>query len=196
MGLGDLQIYDIIIFAGVAAFLVFRLRNVLGKRTGYEKNRQQESALEVEKNKENIQTPNTPQLNENIKELKKAYEHLKGFDHKKFIEGAKLAFETIINSFNKGDKKRLKNLLTQDVYKIFEEEINQKNIDPDSQFFSLSIQNIENVVVENGIIKISIKFISEQFKNNDETTIVKKEDIWTFEKPTNSKSPNWLLSST
>ena len=34
---GDLQIFDIIIFAGIAAFLVFRLRNVLGKRTGFEK---------------------------------------------------------------------------------------------------------------------------------------------------------------
>ena len=32
MGLGDLQIYDIIIFAGVAVFLVFRLRNVLGSQ--------------------------------------------------------------------------------------------------------------------------------------------------------------------
>ena len=34
---GDLQIFDIIIFAGIAAFLVFRLKNVLGKRTGFEK---------------------------------------------------------------------------------------------------------------------------------------------------------------
>ena len=34
---GDLQIFDIIIFAGIAVFLVFRLRNVLGKRTGFEK---------------------------------------------------------------------------------------------------------------------------------------------------------------
>ena len=38
MGLGDLQLYDIIIFAGIAVFLVYRLRNVLGKRTGFEKN--------------------------------------------------------------------------------------------------------------------------------------------------------------
>ena len=34
---GDLQIFDIIVFAGIAIFLVFRLRNVLGKRTGFEK---------------------------------------------------------------------------------------------------------------------------------------------------------------
>ena len=34
---GDLQFFDIIIFAGVAAFLIYRLRNVLGKRSGFEK---------------------------------------------------------------------------------------------------------------------------------------------------------------
>ena len=34
---GDLQIFDIIVFACIAVFLVFRLRNVLGKRTGFEK---------------------------------------------------------------------------------------------------------------------------------------------------------------
>ena len=135
-------------------------------------------------------------LNENIIELKKAYEVLENFDHKNFVEGAKLAFETIIDSFNKGDKKTLKNLLTKEVYLIFEKEINENNIDSNNQFFSLNIEKIESVIIENGIIKISIKFISEQFKNNDEATIVKKEDIWVFEKLVNSKDPNWLLSST
>ena len=195
MGFGDLRFYDIIIFAGVAIFLIFRLRNVLGKRTGFEKHNTETPLHEIKKEEE--KPPQyIPELNENIVELKKAYESLEGFDHKKFIEGAKLAFETIISSFNKGDKKSLKNLLTQDVYQIFEKEINQKNIDPESQFFSLNIEKIENVVVENGVIKISIKFVSEQFKNNDESTVVKKQDVWTFEKHIGSKNPNWLLSST
>lgn len=196
MGFGDLQFYDIIIFAGVAIFLILRLKNVLGKRTGFEKNNTKMPPDKAKKNNEEKEIPHIPELNDNIIELKKAYENLEGFDHKNFIEGAKLAFETIINSFNKGDKKNLKNLLTQDVYQIFEKEINQKNIDPESQFFSLNIEKIENVVVENGVIKISIKFISEQFKNNDESTAIKKQDVWTFEKSTNSKNPNWLLSST
>ena len=118
------------------------------------------------------------------------------FDHKKFIDGAKLAFELIINSFNSGDKKALKKLLTKDVFLIFEKEIDMSNINPKNQFFSLNIEKIESVIVEKNTIKISIKFISEQFKNNDETTIVKKQDVWTFEKHINSSNPNWLLSST
>ena len=92
--------------------------------------------------------------------LKKAYETLENFDHKNFIEGAKLAFETIINSFNKGDKKTLKKLLTKEVYLVFDKEIDKNNTDPKNQFFSLNIEKIENVTIEKNIIKISIKLLN------------------------------------
>ena len=45
---GDLQFIDLIIFAGVAAFLVYRLRNVLGKRTGFQKKNLSEGSDFVE----------------------------------------------------------------------------------------------------------------------------------------------------
>ena len=196
MGFGDLQFYDIIIFAGIALFLVYRLKNVLGRRTGFEKNITNKISTEDDKSKETTEQKNIPELNDNIAELSKAYEILDNFDHKNFIDGAKLAFETIINSFNKGDKKALKRLLTKEVYLVFEKEINNNNTDLNSQLFSLNIEKIDSVVVKDGIIKIGIKFNSEHFKNNDETTVTKKQDVWTFEKPTNSKDPNWLLSST
>ena len=34
---GDLQFFDIIIFAAIAVFIIYRLRSVLGKRTGFQK---------------------------------------------------------------------------------------------------------------------------------------------------------------
>ena len=142
MGYGDLQIYDIIIFAGIAIFLVFRLRNVLGKRTGFEKNITNKVSPKNDEDNNEQKTQNIPELNDSIIELKKAYETLGSFDHNKFIEGAKLAFETIINAFNNGDKKTLKKLLTKEVYLIFEKEINQNNTDSNNQFFSLNIQKI------------------------------------------------------
>ena len=192
---GDLQIFDIIIFAGIAVFLVFRLRNVLGKRTGFEKKPKNNAGAQPTKTKK---TPvnSIPELEEKISKLKTAYETINDFNHKNFLEGAKRAFETIINAFNKGDKKTLKKLVASDVFKSFEEAIDAKNIDSDYQFYSLNIERIEKVFVEGNRIKICIKFISEQFKNNDENTVVKKQDIWTFEKTTSSKDPNWLLSST
>jgi len=192
---GDLQIVDILIFAGIAAFLVFRLRNVLGKRTGFSKKPKENFNL-VPNEKKDIKIKPAPELQEKISKLKTAYEAIDDFDHNNFIEGAKNAFETIINAFNKGDKKTLKNLLTPDVFKSFEEAIDSNNIDSDYQFYSLNIKNIESVTLDDGQIKICIKFISEQFKNNDESTVVKKQDVWTFEKAIKSDKPNWLLSST
>ena len=192
---GDLQIFDIIVFAGIAVFLVFRLRNVLGKRTGFEKKPNNSAGALPTKTKE-TKAKNIPELEEKISKLKTAYETINDFNHKKFLEGAKRAFETIISAFNKGDKKTLKKLVTENVFKSFEEAIDAKNIDSDYQFYSLNIERIEKVFVEGNRIKICIKFISEQFKNNDENTVVKKQDSWTFEKTTSSKDPIWLLSST
>ena len=190
---GDLQFFDIIIFAAIAVFLIYRLRNVLGKRTGFEKNIQEKNPI-LEKNETHKKT--IPTLKDNELKLTKAYKELESFDHKSFLDGAKMAFETIINSFNKGDKKTLKNLLTKEVYSSFEEAISSGKNDPDYQFYSLVIDSVENVAVENKIIKITLRFTSEQFKNNDESTVIKKQDLWTFEKPIKSKDPNWLLSST
>lgn len=192
---GDLQIFDIVLFAGIAIFLIFRLRSVLGKRTGFQGKKQQAMKKPLQETAE--QTPKAiPELKENFSKLKLAYKYINNFDHVKFLEGAKMAFETIINAFNKGDKKTLKTLLTPSVYKSFESAIDSKDTEPDYQFYSLNIENIESVEVEKENIKICVKFISEQFKNNDETTVIKKQDVWTFEKPINSNNPNWLLSST
>ncbi len=192
---GDLQIFDIIVFAGIALFLVFRLRSVLGKRTGFEKKQNNGAGIQTNKTA-TAKTKSIPELDEKISKLKTAYEIIDDFNHKNFLEGAKSAFETIINAFNRGDKKTLKKLVAQDVFRSFEEAIDAKNVDPDYQFYSLNIENIEKVFVEGNRIKICINFISEQFKNNDENTVVKKQDNWTFEKNISSKDPNWLLSST
>jgi predicted lipid-binding transport protein (Tim44 family) len=191
---GDLQLIDIIVFAGIAAFLIYRLRNVLGKRGGFEK---QNIKSVTEKEEIPTEEPlSKPLLKENEKKLSIAYDSLDNFDHKSFLEGAKFAFEAIINAFNKSDKKTLKNLLTKDVFSLFEKAIDLKENNPNFQFYSLVINSVEDVVVENGLISITLKITSEQFKDDDESTVTKKLDQWTFQKKTNDKSPNWLLSAT
>ena len=137
-----------------------------------------------------------PQLKDNENKLFKAYEVLVDFDHKKFLEGAKFAFETIINAFNNNDKKTLKNLLTKDVYITFENAIEEKKNNPNYQFYSIVVDEVTDVSVIDSLINITLKITSEQFKDNDESTISKKQDTWTFQKKINSNSPIWLLSST
>ena len=191
---GDLQFFDIIIFAAIAGFIIYRLRSVLGKRTGFEKNniekQQQEQKKELESKQE------IPSLLENEIKLEEVYKKVSNFNHKQFLEGAKKAFEIIITSFNNGDKKTLKGLVSKDVYSAFEKAIDEKTNNPSSQFYSLVIEGVENAKVENNTISISINFVSEQMLNNDEGKIVKNKDTWTFEKPVNTPSPKWILTQT
>ena len=190
---GDLQIFDILIFLGIAVFLIYRLRNVLGKRTGFEGPK---NTTEI-KNTKNEDTKNfAPELKDNETKLSVAYEALGDFDHRKFLESAKFAFETIINAFNEGDKKTLKNLLTKEAFLSFEQAIDNQDNNPNFQFYSLAVDAVEDVIAEKENINITLKFTSEQFRDNDESTIIKKQDVWTFQKKINSRSPNWFLSST
>jgi predicted lipid-binding transport protein (Tim44 family) len=190
---GSLEFIDIIIFAGIAIFLIYRLKNVLGKRGGFEN----KNLKDVENKKTDDNPSKAPlQLKENESKLSKVYDILPDFDHKVFLEGAKFAFETIINAFNKSDKKTLKSLLTNEVYNTFEQAINEEKNNPDFQFYSLTVQGVEEVNINKELISITLKIISEQFKESDESSVTKKEDTWTFQKTTDSNSPIWLLSAT
>ena len=190
---GDLQFFDIIIFAAIAGFIIYRLRSVLGKRTGYEKR-----PAEVKKSteEEKINTNQTPSLSENEKKLEDVYKQTNNFNHKQFLDGAKKAFEIIITAFNNGDKNTLKDLVSNSVYSAFDKAIDNKENNPSSQFYSLIIDGIEDASVKNGIISISVNFTSEQMLNNDEGSIVKNKDTWTFEKQANSSTPKWTLTQT
>ena len=190
---GDLQFFDIIIFAVIAVFIVYRLRSVLGKRTGFQKNINQQEFVKKETKPDEIKIP---QLKENEQKLEVVYKKVSSFDHKEFLEGAKKAFEIIITAFNKGDKNTLKNLVSKDVYNAFEGAINSGSNNPNSQFYSLVIDGVEDAKVEAGKISIAVNFTSEQILSDNEDNIVKNKDTWVFEKPESSTGPAWLLVST
>ena len=192
---GDLQFFDIILFAAIAGFIIYRLRSVLGKRTGFQK-KPTDHQPKYKELKEEEQNQKIPSLLDNQLKLETVYKNVSNFDHKQFLDGAKKAFEIIITAFNNGDKKTLKNLVSQDVYNAFEKAIDENTNNPSAQFYSLIIDSVENAKVENNTISISLNFISEQMLNNDEGSIVKNKDTWTFEKPVNSSSPIWILTQT
>ena len=60
---------------------------------------------------------------DNETKLEAVYKKANNFNHREFLDGAKKAFEIIISSFNNGDKKTLKNLVSKDVYSAFEKAI-------------------------------------------------------------------------
>ena len=190
---GDLQFFDIIIFAVIAVFIIYRLRSVLGKRTGFQKNTNQQEFVKKETIPDELKIP---QLKENEQKLEVVYKKVNSFNHKEFLEGAKKAFEIIITAFNKGDKGTLKNLVSKDVYNAFEGAINSGSNNPNSQFYSLVIDGVEDAKVDGGKISIAVNFTSEQILSDNEDSIVKNKDTWVFEKPESSTGPAWLLVST
>jgi len=192
---GDLQFFDIIIFAAIAGFIIYRLRSVLGKRTGFQK-KTVETPQKFKKEEEIQKPQKIPSLLDNQLKLENVYKKVENFDHKQFLDGAKKAFEIIITAFNNGDKKTLKNLVSKDVFEAFEKAIDNQTNNPSAQFYSLIIDSVEDAKVENNTISISINFVSEQMINNDEGKIIKNKDTWTFEKPANSSSPIWILTQT
>ena len=190
---GNLQFFDIVIFAAIAAFIIYRLRSVLGKRTGFQKNKNQESFVQ-EKSEKTTNKP--PILKENELKLTTVYENIESFDHKIFLEGAKKAFEIIITAFNKGDKNTLKGLVSKNVFNTFVSAIDSGSNDPNSQFYSLVVDGISDARVEKGLIIIAVNFISEQIIGDNEENIIKNKDTWVFEKSQESNNPAWILVST
>ena len=190
---GDLQFFDIIIFAVIAVFIIYRLRSVLGKRTGFQKNINQQEFAKKETKQEETKIP---QLKESEQKLEAVYKRVSSFNHREFLEGAKKAFEIIITAFNKGDKNTLKNLVSKDVYNAFDEAINSGSNNPNLQFYSLVIDSIEDAKVENGQISIAVNFTSEQIVSENEESVIKNKDTWVFEKSETSTSPAWVLVST
>ena len=190
---GDLQFFDIIIFAVIAVFIIYRLRSVLGKRTGFQKNINQQEFVKKEVKTDQVEIP---QLRESEQKLEAVYKKIPSFDHKVFLEGAKKAFEIIITAFNKGDKNTLKNLVSKNVYSAFEKAIDTGSNNPNSQFYSLVIDSVEDAKVESGKISIAVNFISEQIISNNEESVVKNKDTWVFEKLESSTNPAWILVST
>ena len=111
----DFGFIDIILIAMFAGFIILRLRNVLGRKTGHQGkvlSRHFPKGIEVLKDIENNEASKSGNINEEAK--------------KNFLKGAEIAYENIIVSFAKGDKKKLRHLLTKEMITSFEEAISQR----------------------------------------------------------------------
>ena len=106
---------DIILLAMFAGFIILRLRNILGRKTGHQGKpitRYFPKRMEVIKDIENNEAIKEGSVNEETK--------------KQFLKGADVAYEQIITSFAKGDKKSLKGLLGKGLFQDFSEVIDER----------------------------------------------------------------------
>jgi len=223
--MGDgFQFLDIVLFAMVAAFLVLRLRSVLGKRTGHEQPRQDPMSQrnqEPDADGNVVELPNrnrdaeydpTADLDPNdplatgIQEIRAADGT---FDPGGFADGARGAFEMIVQGFAEGDRDNLKMLLANGVYENFEAAIDER--EEAGETLETTIIGIKSAdVIEAGMdgrnAMVTVKFVSEQVNvtrdsedriiDGDPNQVTEITDIWTFSRDTTSRDPNWKLVET
>ena len=188
---------DIILLAMFAGFIILRLRNILGRRTGHQgkstnKYFPRGTVLKDIENNEAIKSGN---VDEEVK--------------KQFLKGAEIAYEQIITSFAKGDKKALKSLLEKNLFNRFSEVIDErknKQIKSETTFIGFkSTKILEFKKIEN-IYRVTVNFVSEiitcikdkdnQIIEGNPDTIKTVNDVWKFSKNMWSQDPTWYLVDT
>ena len=189
---------DIILLAMFAGFIILRLRNILGRKTGHQGkpiSRYFPKGMEVLKDIENNEAIKTGNVDEEVK--------------KQFLKGANVAYEQIIVSLAKGDKKALKSLLGKDLFTNFSQVIDErkkKELTYETTFIGVkSSKVIEFKKIEN-MYKVTVNFVSEiitcvKDKNNqiiegNPDTIKTVNDVWKFSKNMWSQDPTWYLVET
>ena len=185
---------DIILLAMIAGFIFLRLRGILGKRTGFEG-----------------KAP--PQFKEVLKDIKlnqtpKANEKFDDVSQKEFLDGAKIAYETIITDFSDNDNKitTSKPLLNKEIYNQFSEALKKRS--DRGHYAEITFIGINSAVIKehkkiDRILNVTVDFIAEvitcikdkdkKIISGDPEKIKKIYDTWVFSRDVTSVNPNWKL---
>ena len=185
---------DIILLAMIAGFIFLRLRGILGKRTGFEG-----------------KAP--PQFKEVLKDIKlnqtpKANEKFDDVSQKEFLNGAKIAYETIITDFSDNDNKitTSKPLLNKEIYDQFSEALKKRS--DRGHYAEITFIGINSAVIKehkkiDRILNVTVDFIAEvitcikdkdkKIISGDPKKIKKIFDTWVFARDVTSVNPNWKL---
>ena len=201
------QYIDILIFGIIAIFLIFRLKNILGTKTGFEETNTNEKTQNKQFTNVVPLKPNKNQVNEF--ELNKILEIDPNFNADDFLTGSKNFFEMVLKSFVSGDLENIKDFTKPSVFKSFKSAIDERNKEQETLIIDLkSIK--ENKITKSNItktsIRLNVKFETFQIRalldkndeiidgdNNNEILV---KDEWIFEKKIKDDNPNWTLIET
>lgn len=203
-----------------AITVLWWLKSVLGQRTGLERtgkeieiiptntklNTQQDRPIKtIAEDWAQYAEPGST-LSSGLEALRKAQPEL---NIRHFLDGAKSAHEMILIAFSKGDKKSLKQLLSQSVYDSFEKAIDSDNAAGNTKIFKfvgIKSAKLYSVEVEKKTMALGVKFESEiisatlnhnkEVVSGDQKSVSTLKESWIFERDLNSKDPNWILVAT
>ena len=188
---------DIILLAMIAGFIFLRLRGILGKRTGFEG----KAPTQFDKILKEAVSKQPTKVKDTFDEK----------DQKEFLEGAKIAYETIITDFSDNDNKitSSKPLLNQEIYNQFNQALKERSARghyAEITFIGINSAEIKEHKKLDKILNVTVDFIAEVITcikdkeqkviSGDSEKIKKIYDTWVFSRDTRSKNPNWQLVDT
>lgn len=221
IGLFDV-IFEIIILAMIAAFLGLRLYSVLGRRAEHE----EESIPQRFDSGETDLAPGThpktvqavtqqrpaelegvmPAVERGIRSIAEAD---RSFDLVGFVEGAKGAYEMVLEAFWNGDRETLRELCDDDVYEGFVAAIEAREEaghEVDNRLIRIEETRIHSATLDGRMARIAVLFVADiaaVTRDEDENVVagslddaLESRDVWTFARNVAARDPNWVLDET
>jgi predicted lipid-binding transport protein (Tim44 family) len=198
-----LQVLQLIIFAGLAAIVLYQLYSVLGRRKGLQPEDRQ-TAEPIERRQA------APVLGDTVDDggveltgLAAVRAKDPTFDVGRFLNGSKAAYEMIVKAFAEGDRATLKNLLAPPVLASFEEVIDGREAEGRTEqveFFHSPRADLEQAEVTQGdLARVTVRFLAEfrsrtKGPEGEGVDDRRTAELWTFERRLKSRDPNWLLA--
>ena len=214
-------IIQLLVLAGIAVFLILRLRGVLGTREGYEKpavTRPDASARIGQPDFDVIEGGPDLDITDHVddgSDAAKALAAMKrvdpSFNVSEFLGGARGAYEMILMAFENGDLDSIVPFISEDVYEAFASVVDERQrqgLTVDAKFIGISDMTLTDATFDE-ITKegeVSVRFKSEMTSivrdnagdvvEGSETEIKRQKDTWTFARKMDADDPNWRLVAT
>ena len=211
---------QLLVLAGIAVFLILRLKNVLGTRDGFEPGPSQKPMPDRRPQRDFEVIEGGPDLDitdhvdegspqaEALAEMKRLEP---SFSVSEFLGGARGAYEMIVMGYENGDLDAIQPYLAEDIYESFVDGVaarEDQGLTIEANFIGVREIKLVDATLDNetGDADLTIRFIGEltsAVKNSEgeiiegsNTEVKRQKDTWTFSRQMGTDDPNWLLVST
>ncbi|WP_417718765.1 Tim44/TimA family putative adaptor protein [Salipiger sp.] len=216
----NMPIVQLLVLAGIAIFLILRLRSVLGSRDGFEKppvpgpgqSPEQRRGFEViEGGPDHDIIDHVPEGSPSAEALAKMKRIEPSFSVGEFLSGARGAYEMILMGFERGDIEALKPFLADDVYETFAEVVEARHdqgITIEAEFVGVRELALVEATFDEAdkLAEITVRYVGEltsvvknaegELIEGSATSVKRQKDVWTFGRNMGSDDPNWQLVAT
>jgi predicted lipid-binding transport protein (Tim44 family) len=194
-------VLELVIFAALAAVVLFQLYAVLGRRVG----RQPEDAKAQVTGRPAAPEDRRleePESTDGLTGLALLRAREPSFEVAHFLSGARQAYEYIVTAYAAGDRATLKPLLAPPVYEAFEGGIASREAESRTEqveFLHPPRADLETIDVEGNTARVVVRFLAEfrsrtKGEEGEGVDDRRTAEVWTFERQIGSTDPNWLLA--